>query len=176
MTQPDPCHDTASDIIDTFTVALRKAFNPNDPVCPPLGGGSTTIYFLAGDGGLPPWNPTCDEPFLWVRAANRYRTRTTEFPAAYIGDKNCTNPDLTPVLAIEIGIMRCTTLLDEPDWNRLTNEANISLDDSWRIEKALCVAATTWRRKDRLVATDTVTPFGPDGGVTAWTGMAYAQF
>lgn len=175
-TQPDPCQDPAAAAIDTFITALRKAFNPDDAVCKPLGGGSTTVYFLAGDGGLPPWNPNCDEPFLWVRAAHRYRARSSDFPTAYMGDKHCNTPDLHRVLAIEIGIMRCTSLLDEPDWQRLTNEANISLDDSWRIELALCTAANSWRRKDRPVATDTVAPYGPEGGVTAWTGMAYVQF
>lgn len=175
MTAPN-CHDPASDAIDVFIMAMKMAFKPDDENCPPLGGGSSTVYFLAGDGGLPPWNPNCDEPFLWVRAANRYRARAGDFPAAYVGDNNCKTADVKRVLAIEVGVMRCTGLNDEPNWDRLTNEANISLDDSWRIERALCSAAMGWWRKDRPVATDTVAPYGPDGGVTAWTGMAYVQF
>jgi hypothetical protein len=63
----------------------------------------------------------------------------------------------------------------EPDWDTLDNEAIMSLDDSWRIEQTLQAVTRRLRGPDRAVATDTVAPYGPAGGIIAWTGMAYVQ-
>lgn len=173
-----PCHDSASDVVDAFITAMREVFDPTS-ACPPDGGGSTAVRFFAGDGDLPAslmpnaGSGDCD-PLLWVRVAHRFRSRTTEFPAAYVADTPCT--DLTRVLAVEVGVGRCSTMEAEPDWDLLATEAEVSLDDSWRIEKVLCAVSARLRSKTRAVATDTVAPFGPSGGVIAWTGMAYVQF
>lgn len=177
MTAP---HDPASDVINAFVTAMKAAFNPNDTVLPPLGGGSTHVRFFAGDGALPAWDPESsrERMFLWVRAANRYRSRGRDFPSATLQLGRCDNPEVFRVLAVEVGVARCTSMEDGCDWEQLATEAEISLDDSWRIEEALCMAANALKKtdRDRAVATDTVAPIGPEGGVIAWTGMAYAQF
>lgn len=176
MSVPD-CHDPASDIINVFLTTMRQAFDPASE-CPPDGGGSTAVRFFAGDGALPAGNPVegCEEPFLWVRAAHRFRSRLGEFPAAYVGDAPCEHTGVRRVLAVEVGVARCTTMDAEPDWDTLSSEAEVSLDDSWRIERVLCAAAKRLRSPECAVATDTVAPAGPEGGIIAWTGMAYVQF
>ncbi|MCV7424340.1 hypothetical protein H7K45_27715 [Mycobacterium yunnanensis] len=177
--QSNPCHDDASDVVDAFLTAMREVFDPASP-CPPDGGGSTLVRFFAGDGDLPaslmPGPQSDCDPLLWVRVAHRFRSRDTDFPAAYVGDAACGHADIRRALAVEIGVGRYTTMEADPDWDTLATEAEISLDDSWRIEKALCAVAARLRSKTRAVATDTVAPFGPQGGVIAWTGMAYVQF
>jgi hypothetical protein len=54
------------------------------------------------------------------------------------------------------------------------------MDASWRLEMALRNAACRLKNsggdEDRLVGTDTVVPYGPEGGVIAWTGMLYASY
>jgi hypothetical protein len=169
--------DPASDIINTFVLAMRACFNPGSAQVA-IGGGSADVRFFAGDGGLPssliPQGDDCEQPLLWVRAAHRYRFRPGAFPAAYVGDGAC--KDSLRALAVEVGVGRCSTMEAEPDWDTLASEAEISLDDSWRIELALCMASGELRTPKRAVATDTVAPFGPEGGIIAWTGMAYVQF
>jgi len=175
----NPCHDEASDVVNAFITAMRQAFDPAAD-CPPDGGGTTNVRFFAGDGELPssliPQGPKCKQPLLWVRVAHRFRSRVGDFPAAFVGDAPCGTADLRRVLAVEIGVGRCSTMEAAPKWDVLEDEATVSLDDSWRIEKVLCVVATRLRTKSRAVATDTVAPFGPQGGIIAWTGMAYVQF
>lgn len=174
-----PPVDPASDVVNVFVRAMKRAFNPDDAVQPPLGGGSTEVRFFAGDGALPSWNPHgtgCDGPMLWVRVAHRYRSKVGAFPTAYVGDASCTNADVRRALAVEVGVGRCTTMDASPDWGTLSEEAEISLDDSWRVEMALCSAMSELRGPQRAVALDTVAPFGPEGGLIAWTGMAYVQF
>jgi len=41
------CDDPAGVIVDEFTTALRQGFDPAS-VCPPVGGGSVVVRFLAG--------------------------------------------------------------------------------------------------------------------------------
>lgn len=175
----NPCHDEASDVVNAFIVGMREVFDPASD-CPPDGGGTTDVRFFAGDGDLPasliPQGDTCDQPLLWVRVAHRYRSKVADFPAAFVGDAPCGNAVLWRVLAVEIGVGRCSTMEAEPDWDTLDTEATVSLDDSWRIEKVLCRVAAGLRSKKRAVATDTVAPYGPAGGIIAWTGMAYVQF
>jgi len=171
------CVDPASEIVTVFIAAMRGYFAP-DSECPPDGGGTTAVRFFAGDGALPAWEPHgsgCDAPFLWVRAARRYRSKASKFPAAHVGDGPCGEADVIRVLAVEIGVGRCTSMTDTPNWDTLADEAEISLDDSWRIEQALCWATKKLRQPNRAVATDTVEPFGPEGGIVAWTGMAFVQ-
>ncbi|WP_409428382.1 hypothetical protein [Mycobacterium sp. SMC-11] len=175
MSAPDPCHDAASDVVDVFITALRQGFAPASE-CPPLGAGSTQVFFLVGDEDRPAWNPDCDHAFLWVRVAKRYRARIGEFPKAYLGDLDCSKTDVKRVLAVEVGVMRCAVVEEHPNWETLTDAANISLDDSWRIERVLSAAAARLRTPERAVAIDTVAPFGPKDGVTAWAGVAHVQF
>lgn len=177
-------HDPASDIVNAFITAMKAAFNPDDTVQAPLGGGSTDVRFFASDGALPTSvvDPEgglaigCKAPFLWVRVDRRFRSRQSEFPAVYVGDKDCKAADVVRGVAVEVGVARCSDMSAKPKWSVLEREAEISLDDSWRIELALCMAATILSKADHAVATDTIAPLGPDGGLIAWTGMAYVSF
>lgn len=178
MTGPVPT-DPVSDVVDAFLRAMKAAFNPADSIAPPLGGGSTDVRFFAGDGALPgslipSGSGRKCPPLLWVRVDRRYRYQAGRFPAAYVGDAPC--KDSLRAVAIEVGIGRCSTMEASPTWSQLEREAEIALDDSWRIELALCAAEAELRGPKRVFATDTVAPVGPEGGITAWTGMAYVQF
>jgi hypothetical protein len=66
---------------------------------------------------------------------------------------------------------------EDCDWTAYESEAEISLDDSARLELAMCRAAALMKAANcsDMVALDIVTPFGPDGGVIAWTGTLYAR-
>lgn len=175
------CVDPAAAVIDVFRVVMGEVYDPAGD-CPPADAGKRRppVRFFAGDGALPrsilPPGGGC-EPLLWVRAAHRFRSRDAEFPAAFVGDKPCSAADVRRVLAVEVGVARCTSMEAEADWTVLHGEAVDGLDDSWRIETVLCAAASRLRRAvpGRLVATDTVVPGGPEGGIIVWTGMAYVQ-
>lgn len=164
--------DPAIDVIDVFTTAMLEWFDPEQDV-PPLGGGSTDVKFFAGDGALPSWSPgngKCD-PFLWVRLARRYRSES--FPDQARHANMC---GLPVAIVVEVGVGRCTSLSVKPNWPQIAKEAEYSLDDSWRIENVLCMASTRLRQNlSKLVALDTIAPYGPEGGIVAWTGLAYVQ-
>lgn len=172
-------HDGASEVVDAFRTAMQQAFDPASS-CPPAGGGTTVVRFLAADNqGLPmsliPQGDDCESPLLWVRVTQRFRSRTTDFPARYTADGGCSDAGVKPAIGIEIGVGRCSSLEAEPDWDVLEDEAETSLDDSWRLERVLCAVAKRLRSKERAVATDTVIPLGPEGGITAWLGSASVQ-
>lgn len=163
-------------ILNAAVCAMREAFDPNSSY-PPLGGGSKTVRVFAGDGA--PLDAVdmhisecAKDPFLWVRLVRRYRSQT--FPSPYVGADGCATQ---VAVAVEMGVGRCAVLsAEEPCWDDLANEAEISLDDSGRIELALCRASALM--KDRqcsdMQAIDAIVPFGPEGGVIAWVGTMYA--
>lgn len=179
--------DGANCIINAAVRALREAFDPNSEH-PPDGGGSTRIRFFAGDAAPLTAFDTfaqseddggcgCEGPFLWVRLMRRYRTDT--FPQPYVGDAPCDKPR---VIAVEIGVARCAVVFDpdapqDCDMSAYESEADISLDDSHRIELALCRAARIMKAENcsDMVATDVIAPFGPEGGAVAWIGTLYAR-
>jgi hypothetical protein len=171
-----PVNDEASNVINSFIGEMLAAFNPDDAVMPPLGGGSNTVRFLAGDViPLELWDAhtsasDCDEPFLWVRMTRRYRT--SSFPAA---DTAAVAIMLPRVISLEIGVGRCSALSAEVDWGEIQTEAEVSLDDSWRIELALCNAVAQMKKQDRLVSIGEIVPFGPEGGVIAWSATAHVK-
>ena len=177
MTEPI-CTDPASEIVTAYTTALTEAFDPASS-CPPLGGTAPAVVRFFGGDGIPmaAWNAhtsggeDCDVPFLWVRVIRRYRT--AKFPEQNIGIDSCSLPR---VMALEIGVGRCATTDLDPTWDDYADEAEISLDDSWRIELALCRGAALVRGLGYSAGSGSVEPYGPDGGVVAWTGEAYAQF
>ena len=175
MTAPG-CVDPASEVINTITRSLRAGFTP-DSECPPVGGGATDIRFFAGDGApLAAWDAHasgqgCDNPFLWVRAMRRYASET--FPTPVLDTSPCA---MLRVIAVEIGVGRCAVVDAEPSWEDYAREAEISLDDSWRIERVLCHAAGVLRKAGHQVGTDTIAPYGPEGGIIAWTGVVYVGF
>ena len=167
------CTDPALEAVSAAMQAMREAFDPGS-ACPPEAGGSTTVRFLASDGGLPFWDGWCKEPLLWVRVDRRYLSTRQTFPAAFVKSQDCRDHPIN-VLALEVGVARCSSAEQEPRWDDLEQEALIGLDDSWRIEKALCRFGGLRRAKGHAAATDTIAPVGPEGGVMAWTGMAYTQ-
>lgn len=175
MTTSAQCLDPAIDVINTCMDAMRVAFAP-DSDCPPRGGGTSVVRMFAGDGALPFWDPQSarEDMFVWVRVDRRYRSREGVFPGAYVADGVCDPHGVFPVLAVEVGVARCTSMDSECNWKLLAEEAAVSLDDSWRLERVMR-AVRCLRSTDRAVATDTVAPIGPDGGVVAWTAMAYVQ-
>lgn len=166
-------------IINQIICAMREAFDPNSSY-PPLGGGSTIIRTFAGDAtplaavDLHINDVDCgNAPFLWVRLVRRYRSQT--FPNPYVGKDGCASQR---VVAVEVGVARCAVIEtgDGPKWADLATEAEISLDDSGRIELAMC-RAFALMQKDQcsdMQAADAVIPYGPEGGVIAWTGTLYA--
>lgn len=168
--------DKASDVILAFIKAMKQAFNPDDKIAPPTGGGSKEVWTFAGDGALPDAVPSKREPWLWVRLDRRYRVLSRDFPAAYVGVLDCKTPDVKRAVAVEVGVARCTTMEANPKRAVLEDEATISLDDSWRLDLALCMASDALTLTGLAVVTDTVAPVGPEGGLIAWTGMAYVQY
>jgi hypothetical protein len=171
-----PVNDEASNVVNSFIAAMLAAFNPNDAVMPPLGGGSETVRFLAGDViPLELWDAhtdasNCNEPFLWVRMTRRFRT--VSFPSAETGEVDCNMPR---VISLEIGVGRCSALQAEVNWPEIQTEAEISLDDSWRVELALCHVVTQMKEQGRMIAIGEIVPFGPEGGVIAWSATAHVK-
>ena len=172
------CTDPASEIVSAVMEALRAAFDPASE-CPPVGGGKDAVVRFFGGDGIPmaAWNAHtndegCDYPFLWVRVLRRYRTNN--LPTPTIDTTAC---GLSRAIALEMGVGRCATVEVDPTWQEYAAEAEISLDDSWRIEQALCYAGTLCRNKlGYASATDQITPYGPEGGVVAWMGTIYVEF
>lgn len=176
MTQP-VCVDPADAIVNAYLTAMREVFSPTSE-CPPVGGGGTEVRFFGGDAiPMAAWNAhtsggdDCSAPFLWVRVIRRYRSSI--FPEQDVSIQSCSLPR---VLALEVGVGRCAVIDIEPSWDEYAAEAEVSLDDSWRIELTLCRAAAYVRELGYQAGSGEVAPYGPDGGVVAWTGEAYAQF
>lgn len=176
------CNDPAADVIAAYSQGMREAFDPAGS-CPPVSG-STDVRFVAGESvTLDPfdkWHKTkgkCAAPMLWVRLARRYRTKPGSFPAPML-DNGGRCDALPEVIALEIGVARCSVVLnDRSTWDDYEREAQQSLDDSWRIKLALCKGAGYARagHPERLTASDVINPAGPDGGVIAWISTAYIQ-
>lgn len=172
-------NDGADCIINKVICALKEAFSPNSSQ-PPIGSGTERVRVFAGEAApLSAVDMHLDDcgcgndPFLWVRLVRRFRSQT--FPQPYVGDNGCGSPR---VIAIEVGIARCAAVNSEGcDWTAYESEAEISLDDSARIELALCRAAALMKASkcSDMVALDAVVPFGPEGGVIAWVGNLYAR-
>ena len=157
--------DPALPVIDQFIAAMKWAFETD------------TVRFFAGEGApAAAWDAhynetNCEQPFLWVRAMQRYRSE--RFPDPVIASRNC---DLPRVLAVELGAARCAVIDQGPSWADYHAEAVTTLGDSHRLEQALCRAGVLLRADSYAVATDTIAPVGPEGGVIGWTAEAYVQF
>lgn len=157
--------------------ALADAYDPASSF--PPAAGTNTVRFFAGDGpATAVWNPHteevepfgCDHPFLWVRVARRFRTST--FPEPDEGIDDCPKPR---VIVVEVGVARCAVIALQPSWDDYENEAVASLEDSWRIETALCAARVRLHELDYLTATGDISPTGPEGGIIAWSAVITIQ-
>ena len=181
MTTPNCPTDPAVDIVVAYTAAMREAFSP-DGRCPPTAG-SNDVRFLAGEGPAlvafdvhTRGHGKCKEPMLWVRLARRYRTAAASNSFTPVLDNGTKCDSLPRVFAIEVGVARCSVATDERSgWDKYEYEAQQQLDDSWRLELALCRAAGKLRALRHEVATDVLNPVGPDGGLVAWIGTAYIR-
>lgn len=168
--------DPALVVVEAVESALLDWFG--DGACPPKVGVTANVRRFAGDGApLAAWDSHasqgCEEPFVWVRTMRRYRSST--FPAPTINTSPC---GLPRVVAVELGVGWCAVVDQEPSWSEYATEADVSQDVSWRLEEALCMAARLISTEDggRAVGTDTIAPYGPEGGVIAWTAVLYATF
>jgi len=175
----DECVDPADAIVLAHMQALREAFDPESN-CPPSGGGGTTVRFFAGDAiPMAAWEvhsvgrstSKVIEPFLWVRVMRRFRS--TEFPDAAVDIRPCSG---MRVIELEMGVARCAVAEAEPRWDDYANEAAVSLDDSWRIELAQCRVSSLLRDAGNMTGLMDVQPYGPEGGLVAWTGGTVVQF
>lgn len=172
--KPDP----AMAIVDALTDALTDAFTGT--TCPPLVGNVEIVRFFAGDGApLAAWDSHvtqgCDVPFVWVRAMRRYLSH--EFPAPAVDISPCLD-GVIRVLAVEAGVGWCAAVDQTPSWDEYAAEAAASMDASRRIEIALKHAACALKAENDgvLVGRDALAPYGPEGGVIAWTGVLYASY
>jgi acetylornithine deacetylase/succinyl-diaminopimelate desuccinylase-like protein len=174
--------DPAEDVIVHLIKAMRAKFTPTSST-PPRGGGSHHVRFLAADAvPLAAWDAHaegcgCAEPFLWVRLIQRYRTTTNSFPAPFIGVSNC---GAQRALEIEVGIARCAAITENgeaPEFKTLDEEAMVALDDSRRLDAAMCAAMKCATDADSALKTAVgpVIPWGPSGGVIAHVGTVWAQ-
>lgn len=164
---------------------LGRWFNPEGPgQAPPVGGKVPVVHVLVGSDVSPPaWmavgedeEPSCEgcDAFLWVRFSGRWRSDRFPagrgFDAATLGGGRA-----KPAISLEVGIARCHPL--DPDPAEEMRLFRTQLDDSWRIDQALCNALT--KAEDRNVATHTAIgtgePYGPEGLVLVWTQTAQAQ-
>lgn len=161
------------DIVVAAQSALLTAFDPDDQVQPPAGGGSTVCRLISGDAvALELWDAhvvgtNCREPFLWVRVHRRFRTE--QFPAPTIDISPCNLPE---VVELEMGVGRCTRISEMVDWQQQAVEATVALDDSWRLSMASCLFKGLLPNND--VGVGTTNPYGPEGGVVGWITTLFA--
>ncbi len=173
------CVDPATEVINTAVAAMARRFDP-DQECPPHAGGSTEVRFLPGADGFPVWatihDDRCD-PLLWVRVVQRYRSTPTEFPAVVEESVQRCATGAFNVLEIAVGVTRCSVMdtdIQHVDWATIADEAAASLDDSWRVQQALCDIRLL-QSKSRAVNTANVACAGPEGGYITWAGVAQVQ-
>lgn len=168
--------DSADCVLNHMGCAMKEWFGPS--ANPPLGGGCDVVRFVAGDSlPIALWNAHsddcgCGEPFLWVRMTRRYRTE--RFPQANTVAVPCS---ASIAISDEIGVARCSVLAAEPSWDDYAREMEISVDDSWRIDSAICRGFALARECGCAVATaiEVTTPAGPQGGVIAWFTTGHVQ-
>lgn len=166
--------DRLLDVVEAAQACMLKAFNPDDPIQPPLGGGSKVCRVLAGDAiAIELWDAhaegsDCQAPFIWVRVCRRYLTET--FPTPSVNIKDCSGPE---VAELEFGVGRCTKVSEVVDWDEQAIEAAVALDDSWRLGKAACCFRAAVSEQD--VGVGTSTPYGPEGGVVGWTTQVFVS-
>jgi len=178
MSHPNCPTDPAHDVVTEVMKVVRAVFDPDSP-CPPVGPGSTNVRFFTWAGApLAAWDAHtaqkgCDEPFLWVRLDSRFRT--DQFPRPVIVEGPCKG---LRAITLEIGVARCVSMEAQTDWDQLAREASIGIDDSWRVEHILCTASSILSSEPHNLTTavDTVVPYGPEGGIAAWSGVLHVGF
>ena len=172
-----PCAQTdpVLGVIDTVSAALLDAFTGEQ--CPPRVGQAPAVRFFAGDSApLTAWDSHASQgctPFVWVRLMRHYLSTT--FPTPSISTSPC---GAINVVAIELGVGWCAVIDEQPAWDQYQAEFLDSTDVRWRMGMAMCRAAAQLGKdvEGRQVGTDTLAPYGPEGGVIAWTGVMYVSY
>lgn len=171
--------NNAVGIIGCVRARLAEFFSP-DAAVPPVGGGTETVWLLAGDSvAPPPWVGVVQDctadcgVYLWVRLVTRWRTgQSQNMTASSAVIAKCNQ---RRGITVEAGVARCHPLDGcVEDLERL---ALVELDDSWRIDDALCAGLADAEAAGFATDTGLGTgdPFGPDGLVYGWTQRGYAQ-
>lgn len=168
--------DPAVDALACLIEAVRSVFTPTQTT-PPTGGGTNDVRFMAGDQlPLAAWDAhnegsDCQRPFLWVRLVHRYRSTPEAFPAPVTQPDAC---GLYRALELEAGVARCAVIGESPSFDEYNAEATVALDDSFRLDVALCRAVECLTGDGAsLVAVGNVAPFGPQGGIIAASTNLY---
>lgn len=173
--------DKAVGVIGCVAERLRQFFGP-DTEFPPIGGAIHQVHVLAGDQvAPPPWVGTTEDctdctdcsAYLWVRLVSRWRTGQSQnmtASAAVIGKCNQARG-----ITVEAGVARCHPL--EGTRDELEQHALIQMDDSWRMDNALCAGMADAEAAGFASDTGLGTgePYGPEGLLIIWTQRAYAQ-
>lgn len=172
MTAPVHCGDPAFDIVTKVIAVTRGMFDPA-MACPPVGGGTTRVNFVSGEG--PAWDPlvgrvgeaddaACQNPFVWVRLVTRY------FSTAFPDPETVINCGGIETINLEIGVGRCVDISPVADYDIIAKEAEWGLDDSFRLNRIPCVLrGPDWLGSDVLIGHEPAMPYGPDGGGIIWS-------
>lgn len=170
--------DKAVGVIGAVEASLGRWFGP-DSEFPPIGGAIEQVHVLAGDQvAPPPWvgiSEDCSNcsAYLWVRLVARWRTgqSANQPPSAAVIAKCNQSRGIT----IEAGVARCHPL--EGTRDELEQHALIQLDDSWRIDNALCAGMKAAEKAGFATNTGIGTgePWGPEALLLIWTQKAFAQ-
>lgn len=113
------------------------------------------------------------EGLVWLTVLRRYRT--SEFPVESFESGNCSQPR---AVLVQLGVARCSaTMTDDggpPNPDDVHMEAIRGLDDSARLDRALCAAADLLDEQGMISgwAADAAEPVGPEGGVITWVQQA----
>ena len=161
----NPCTDPASAVIDAVIAAMKDLFDPASE-CPPIGGGSKTVHFFAGEGAYFD-EIECSQPMLWVRFNSRFRTEG--FPDPSVVTLPCGAGE---AITVEAGVARCSQMGGDITPKEVAKEAEISMDDSWRLNKLTC-ALNSKLGGLHQIGQESVSAWGPEGGVIAWATMLY---
>lgn len=144
---------------------LRELFTPTRD-SPPVGGGTDTIHFIAGNEVvLPLVQDDCPDmyPYLWVRLVSRSRHGS-----------DVADCESRRAFTVEAGIARCSPwdIVEHPDEQE--QQAMAQWDDSRRIDMALCRALSRAENEGVSVggSIGRGEPYGPQGLVIAWMQTA----
>ena len=158
--------DPASEVVTAIITTMKAVFSDGSE-SPPVGGGSNKVLFFAGEGA-PIEEISCDQPLLWARLVSRYRSDAFPEPSTILSP--CGGQE---VIVVEIGVARCSMIGGDATPDQYAAEAEISLDDSWRIGRVMC--ALKGVLSSHQLGSDMVNPYGPEGGIIAWMSTIYVS-
>lgn len=167
---------TPVEVVGTIIEAMRTQFT-SDAATEPLGGAVPTIEHRPGaDVALDGLEYENCAGIVWVNVLRMFRT--TEWPQESDSMSACRG---TLAVVVQVGAARCVSTVDSsgfpPTPEDMERDALVGLDDAVRLERALCIAAR-WLEQ-RGIGNGSVVgssePYGPAGGVLAWTKTLNVQ-